>query len=240
MAYLLIADNINIQRLVALYAQQMGFTVEIANNGKEGLEKAISSDFNLILLNMQLPSASGLETTRNLRQSGYKGKIVALTEDSMRDNSQSCLSAGCNEVIAIPAGQKELLTLLERNIAKREAGEPVHQPLMSSMVLDDEVVFELVEKYVSILPSLIDEIRQNYEKQNLEKLKALVHDLKSTGGNYGYMVVTKSAARIELCVRQNKIEDIKLILDELDTIVQQIQLGWNYAQGKEAYKAINQ
>ena len=240
MSYLLITDNINIRRLIDLYAQQMGLTVEFTNNGREGLEKIKATDFVLVLLNIQIGATSYVDIIKSMRQSGYTGKIVALTENAMRDEKQSCLDAGCNEVIAIPDDRKELVTLLERNVAKRAVGEPVQQPLMSSMELDDEVVFELVEKYVSMLPALIDEVRQSYEKQNLEKFKALVHDLKSTGGNYGYMVVTKSAARMELCLRENKMEDIKQILEDMDTIVQQIQLGWNCTQTNEVYKAINQ
>ncbi len=239
MPYLLITGNTNIQRLTSLYVRQMGLTLNIANNGKEGLKKVLAKEFDLILVDMQLPTMSGIDTTKSLRRSGYRGLIIALKENSVDDSKPSYRAVGCNDVIALPIERNEFIHLMEKSIAKLNKDNLSQQPIICTMEFDDEVISQLVEKYVSMLPTMIADIRQVYEKRNIEKFKVLVHDLKSTGGNYGYMIVTKLAAGMEACVRDNKITEIKVILDELDKVVQQIQLGWTYGQGNDGDVAIN-
>jgi len=240
MPYLLITGNTNIQRLTSLYVRQAGHTVEIANNGKVGLEKISLKKYDLIMVDMQLPTMSGIDTTKNLRQSGYKGIIIGLKEHTVMDDKQSCLIAGCNDVISIPIDRNEFIAMLEEKTAKQDAEMPAAQPISCSLQLDDDDVSELVDKFVSMLPALSSDIRQAYEQQDFEKLSGLVHDLKSTGGNYGYMMVSKLAARMEVCLRENDIEHIKAILIELFAVAEQIQLGWGNGPNNNGDMAINE
>jgi len=240
MPYLLITGNTNIQRLTSLYVRQIGLTVDIANNGKAGLDKISRKNFDLIMVDMQLPTMSGIETSKNLRKSGYKGIIVALKENASPDNRQSCLLAGCNDVIATPIDRNNFIAMLEDITAKQDLDTSVVQPIKCSMELDDDDVSQLVDKYVTMLPILSADIRQAYEQKDFEKLSGLVHDLKSTGGNYGYMVVSKLAVRMEACIRENELEEIKTILQELFAVAEQIKLGWNTDRNNNDDVAINQ
>jgi PAS domain S-box-containing protein len=122
---LLVEDGVDNQRLIAAILHKAGASVQTAENGRLGLEKATAAAqrdaaFDLILMDMQMPEMDGYETTRQLRAQGYTAPIVALTAHAMADDRQKCLEAGCNDYITKPIDRKKLLAkVLEYTARKR-------------------------------------------------------------------------------------------------------------------------
>jgi len=99
---LLVEDNTENQRLITKSIRKIGLTVDIAENGKIGVEKALSGNYNLVLMDMQMPVMSGLEAIRQLRDQGYRVPIISITANAIQDDKNSCLTAGANNYLTKP------------------------------------------------------------------------------------------------------------------------------------------
>ena len=76
----------------------------LAVNGQEALDKAVSGNYDLILMDMHMPVMDGHEATQILRDKGYDGLIVAVTASVMSADSEKAINSGCDEYIPKPIG----------------------------------------------------------------------------------------------------------------------------------------
>lgn len=113
---LVVEDNLLNQRVVAIGLQRLGCEVTIAGNGLEALEKAAEADFDLILMDCQMPVMDGLEATRRLRHDARTATlpIIALTANALQESEVACLEAGMNDFLTKPINFELLRQVLMR------------------------------------------------------------------------------------------------------------------------------
>ena len=102
MVILVVEDNLDIQKMLNRKLKKQNWEVHLANDGKEGMEKALEINPDLILMDMHMPRMDGHEATRTLRAKGYTGKIAALTASVMNLDAESAIKDGCNVLIPKP------------------------------------------------------------------------------------------------------------------------------------------
>ena len=119
---LLVEDEEKLARVVELELRYEGYEVEKAFDGREGLEKALSGDFDLVLLDIMLPSLSGMEVLRRLRRESQVPVIMVTARDSVVDKV-SGLDLGADDYITKPFEIEELLARIRAALRKR----PVRQ-----------------------------------------------------------------------------------------------------------------
>ena len=117
---LLVEDEEKLARVVELELRYEGYEVEKAFDGREGLEKALSGDFDLILLDIMLPSLSGMEVLRRLRRESQVPVIMVTARDNVVDKV-SGLDSGADDYITKPFEIEELLARIRAALRKRPA-----------------------------------------------------------------------------------------------------------------------
>jgi len=120
---LMVEDNLINQKISKITLEKSGCKLDVANNGKEGLEKYIQNPYDLILMDIQMPVMDGLEATRQIRkfeeeQGGRHAFIVALTANAMESDRKKAMAAGMDGFIAKPFNPKELFKILHGFIIK--------------------------------------------------------------------------------------------------------------------------
>jgi PAS domain S-box-containing protein len=126
---LLAEDGPDNQRLISFLLRKVGVEVLVAENGQVALDRVLvakpdspgyggasPASFDLILMDMQMPLMDGYEATRQLRQAGYRGPIVALTAHAMKEDRQRCLEAGCDDYLAKPVDRASLIATVARYV----------------------------------------------------------------------------------------------------------------------------
>ena len=106
---LIVEDSVDNQLLAQLYLTRSGATVDFAENGQLGVEKAMSQAYDVVLMDIQMPIMDGYSATRELRKQGFRSPIVALTGYAMKEDQQRCFDAGCDDFLAKPFDRKSLV-----------------------------------------------------------------------------------------------------------------------------------
>jgi CheY-like chemotaxis protein len=120
---LLAEDNPVNQKLAKIMLTKAGYQVEVANGGKEVVEKYTKSpdDFDLIFMDVQMPEMDGLEATKAIRQRGFDTiPIVAMTAHAMKGDREMCLEAGMDDYITKPIKREFVFEVLEKWVFGRE------------------------------------------------------------------------------------------------------------------------
>ena len=115
---LCVEDNSTNQYLILEIVKSWGCNVEIAENGKAAVEKLAQKDFDLILMDIQMPILDGYETTDKIRKELHNEKIpiIAMTAHAMRGEREKCISYGMNDYISKPFDPDDLRTKILQNL----------------------------------------------------------------------------------------------------------------------------
>jgi CheY-like chemotaxis protein/HPt (histidine-containing phosphotransfer) domain-containing protein len=195
-----------------MFIQRSGAQVSLAENGQVAVNMARHEDFDVILMDMQMPVMGGLEATACLREFGCKTPIVALTANALKSDRKKYIEAGANDYLTKPLDLDkfyEMLTLYLYHNNKNEGSEQSVdiEPALDEVeaqkyaYLDDPEFRELVEEFLSLLPTIVSEISDAAGVEDWETLHGASHRLKGSGGSYGFPQLTLAAKDINDAVK---------------------------------------
>ncbi|MBX2998116.1 MAG: response regulator [Caldilineaceae bacterium] len=120
---LLAEDNVVNQKVAMHILHRLGYRVDLAANGLEVLESVERQNYDVILMDVQMPEMDGLEATINIRQTlstGQQPYIVAMTANVMQGDREECLAAGMDDYLSKPFKTNDLIAVLERSSKGRQ------------------------------------------------------------------------------------------------------------------------
>jgi len=116
---LIIEDEEKISRLLQLELTHEGYRVELAGNGREGLDKALAKTWDIILLDVMLPEMNGIEVLRRIRKIDIYTPIIMLTARNTTPDKVNGLDQGANDYVTKPFEIEELLARMRACIRNR-------------------------------------------------------------------------------------------------------------------------
>jgi len=134
---LLAEDHITNQKLALYTLEKLGYRADVASNGVEVLDALSRQDYDVILMDMQMPEMDGLEATRLIRGclAGFRQpRIIAMTANVTKDDRQACLEAGMDDYLAKPIKIEELVAALNKSQPL-----PAHGPVSTRGSLPPDV-----------------------------------------------------------------------------------------------------
>jgi len=118
------------QVLIKSLLKRLGLKVTIVEDGNQAVQKALSKQFDLIFMDIEMPNMNGYEATKAIRKEGLKTPIIALTAYAMKGDDKKCFAAGCNEYISKPIEHKKLLQALTKYLS--EGSEDIRRRIDSA------------------------------------------------------------------------------------------------------------
>ena len=192
--HILVAEDARTnQVLIKSLLKRVGLQVTIVEDGNEAVQKALSKQFEMIFMDIQMPYMNGYEATKALRKEGVRTPIVALTANAMKSDDKKCLAAGCDDYISKPIEKKKLLQVLSKYLSKNSEDlsrqidsvqsdvEQLNQ-LCSETTSSDTAETESGDEQYGELPVDFEIIKKIYDDEEVlkETVKVFLEDAPQT------------------------------------------------------------
>lgn len=207
---LLVEDN-NVNRKILSYMlSNAGYNVTAVEDGMTCLIILKKKQFDLIIMDMQMPILDGYETCKRIRQEhGDDTPILALTAFSMEGDEIKCFNAGCNYYLPKPVSAEQLYNKIQQIFAENLSSDT------DDVQLDEYIIKNLIPEFLDNLGDLILGIKKGLEIKDTEMLASIAHDIKGTAGMYGFNYLSKLAGEIQKEAISNNITKINEIYEDI-------------------------
>jgi len=231
---LLVEDNPVNQKLAARILEGQGAGVKIAPNGEEAIKMLNSEQFDVVLMDVQMPVMDGFEATSIIRRNPKWANIpiIAMTAHAMAGDREKCLAVGMTDYISKPIKKDEMITTIKKVLRTKEPAEPHQQresekrserdaPFDTERALDVvggdlELLREVVDVFFEEAPDLLREIREGIEQRDATRVRKAAHSLKGSVGNFGAEPAYEAARKVESLAEQNDIDGAAEALKSLE------------------------
>jgi CheY-like chemotaxis protein/HPt (histidine-containing phosphotransfer) domain-containing protein len=247
--HILIADDtVANQKVVQAMLRKRGHNVCLATNGREAIEKATSGTFDVILMDVQMPTVDGLQATRAIRESSdvrvAATPIIAMTAHAMRGDAKKCLEVGMNAYISKPIDSRMLIQLIERWAGPgRSATSPqpmiVEEKLASSRTGKEmvtnfdaalarlggnrQLLLELMAFFREDVPVLIRSIEEGMMRNDHPFVERASHSIKGLAANFDASQVVALALGLEKTASANRLNEVEPILQQLQDAIRSLE-----------------
>lgn len=204
----LIAEDVDINQLVIKkHMQKFGFHADFAENGKIALEKLRKGNYDIILMDMQMPVMDGYEAIRAIRKDFPHPvcniPIISITASVMGEAPKKCLEAGANDYVPKPYDIKELRLKMEKWVALKNNIHSQIPPIMHSTNGssangaannekslidleylnqlsdgDDDFSIQMMSYFLDNTPAVLREMSQFYDEKDWKALRNVAHKFK--------------------------------------------------------------
>jgi signal transduction histidine kinase/CheY-like chemotaxis protein/HPt (histidine-containing phosphotransfer) domain-containing protein len=214
---LLAEDNDLNQLLATCIFENWNKKIDIAQNGKIALEKIKENDYDIVLMDIQMPEMDGNDVTRYIRKHyGAKANIpiIALTAHATLGEEKKCLDAGMNGYLSKPFNPYKLLEKIHQNLQEKPESETSFQTdeneklydlkyLREFLENDQKYINEMIMLFLEKTPEVLKLIEEANNSNNSVKLKDGLHKLKSSLSLMGIAKALEIATRIENEIIEN-------------------------------------
>jgi signal transduction histidine kinase/CheY-like chemotaxis protein len=237
---LLAEDNIVNQKVASRLLENLDYRVEVVADGRAAVTAWQSGQFDLILMDCQMPQMDGYEATREIRRleaGACRIPIVALTAHAMKGDEEKCRAAGMDEYLSKPIDRVKLdaclqgllpstsstgstLAIQETSGAFESAQHPVDwQALLASMEGDESFVRDLLDAFITTGDRELAAIATALRTGDADSLRESAHTLKGASANMRASAVTAAAAELESAAGSGASAQIPSLAKSLATEV---------------------
>lgn len=224
---LIVEDNLVNQRLIKHVLQKVGINSTIAGNGKEAIAILENQqDFNLIIMDLQMPVMDGYEATNIIRQKlKLHIPIIAMTATALKDDKIKCYSVGMNDFILKPFNFTDLYKRVLQAIYHEGERLPLkdevpYEKLFNLSILeelgDNSSLLDIINIFFENIPNEIEQLKSYLKENEADKLSKLAHKIK---GAVSILQSTELAALLKnMELQAIGKSDISFLEKEMDKI----------------------
>jgi CheY-like chemotaxis protein len=247
---LLVDDNVINQHVGMEMLAKLGLECDKASNGLEAFEARKTADYDVILMDCQMPVMDGFEATRQIRlfeneASKTKTTIVALTANAMAGDREKCLAVGMNDYLSKPYTIQELFNVLSQTLPisssmdKKiiEAENPSSESKES--LFEDDIIntakfnetkslmgesfSQIIDAFIESGLTNISEMNDAFVAEDFEGLRSAAHALKGSSAMLGIQALSETCGELEERCRSGQTSNMNKQLETISQLFEQSQ-----------------
>ena len=205
------------QKVLSYQLTSLGLSPTIVSNGHEALERAREQEWDLILMDWQMPGMDGFAATRAIRalpDTHARVPIVALSAQAGEDFREQCLQAGMNDYLTKPYEEAALISVLSRWLpgSAIEMPPPIDVAKLSGQ---NRLKEELLQLFLQTTESSLDTLQTAWENRDAAQGKREAHSLRGAAVSIAADVMFQSATRLEAAFVESNWSEAEVLLDDI-------------------------
>jgi PAS domain S-box-containing protein len=209
-------DNTINQKVIKLLLHRLGYRADVVGNGLEAVEALERQDYQVVLMDVQMPEMDGLEATRRLRQR-FRGVhapyIIAMTANAMPGDRERCLEAGMDDYMPKPLEFETLAQVLAaavERVAARRRDDAVINPSRIEQLRaigdEDSLLDEVTMSFIAEVPQLLHKLKHAVREHDGQLLASTAHYLQSSIDFVGANRMRVPCTNLELLGKADNFE----------------------------------
>jgi PAS domain S-box-containing protein len=249
-------DNLTNQLVILAQLDKLGFGATAVMNGADAVKALLEEQYDLVLMDCQMPSMDGYEAARRIRASGRVGiPIVAVTAHAMAGDREKCLNAGMNDYISKPVGLGRLAEVLAKWIGEpgescdgtpapdldtvelAQRSDPLanasfnEEDLLHRLMNDRKLAGKILKGFLSDCPSQLANLRESLEAADAPRARMQAHGLKGAAATVAAVGLEAIALEMETAGMAGQLDRVGELLPRAEEELQQLILsvkgaGW--------------
>ncbi|HUX60937.1 MAG TPA: ATP-binding protein [Ignavibacteriaceae bacterium] len=232
---LLAEDNFINQKVATRILSDAGYNTDPVNNGAEAFEAIKGKDYNLVLMDVQMPEVDGLMATQMVRKlEGEKSKvpIIAITAHALAGDKEKCIEAGMNDYLSKPIIADKMIAMIDGFLfdktpeASTKSEEKIEDKIifnfdhLEKMCLGDKAFQkDLLESYFVDVRSRIAKIHEHLKSNDSVKVAIEGHTIKGASYSVGAIKAGDEAFGIEISGKHSDLESAKERVTSLEKVL---------------------
>jgi signal transduction histidine kinase/DNA-binding response OmpR family regulator len=223
---LLVEDNLVNQKVVLAILRKKGYRIDVANDGREAISalEARDADYDLVLMDVQMPVMDGLEATRVIRRDPRWERlpVLAMTAHAMNGDRERCLQAGMNGYISKPVQPAHLIATIEKHLSPSAAPPPARAPNQLERVLTDRLMREdsalmndLLQLFLQLAPERLERLESAADQADAATLDQEARKIRAAAEQLASPSLGACARSIEQAAERGDFAHVKLALTTL-------------------------
>jgi PAS domain S-box-containing protein len=228
-------DTLFNQKFIRRLLARWGHKATIVENGLAALSAVSQNNFDIVLMDVQMPEMDGFEATEKIRAMESSTKrhvpIIAMTAHAMKGDRERCLEAGMDDYVPKPISSETLLNVINALVDRHQVSDIVSMPdeaqtktgpplfdrkaLLQAFDNDWDFFMEVVDLFVADYPQMMADIKQAIDQQDPSKLERTAHALKGMLGNFQVDASVEKAFVLEKLGRDKTFDKAGATFDTL-------------------------
>jgi CheY-like chemotaxis protein len=252
---ILVVEDVELNQFLARHIMESwGCVVQIVENGALAVERINEDDFDIVLMDIQMPVMDGIQATRQIRGLEDINKssipIVALTANAMRGDFEMYIEAGMNDCLPKPFEEPDLFKTVSRNIRKNNT-HSMQETIVSAPVVavpfekmydlsmvesisggDQSFIVKMLQLFLNTVPASLSEMRSFSDKGAWLELSKVAHKLKSTIDSMGIAELKQTIRDIENLGKAGKDTAtippmVKTVIETMDRVMARVKKDYS-------------
>lgn len=243
---LLVEDHPVNQLVILNQLQMLGYEADCVDNGKDAIAKLEAQNYDIVLMDCQMPVLDGYQATQELRRREGLHRhtvVIALTAHALAGDREKCLAAGMDDYLSKPVDQEALGAMIQRWVKHTAKPEVKNTPEPSLPSLNEtpldlqrlhnlsrgRVTFQkrLVQAFVDHAQPGLEQIRRALQLNDFVTVEQQAHRIKGASANVGVLLMPDVAAQLERQAREKTLEGATERLQGLERQLEQVKAFLN-------------
>jgi PAS domain S-box-containing protein len=218
---LLVDDSKDNVFLVKEFLKGSEYSVDVAENGVDALAKVNARDYELILMDVQMPIMDGHTATRFIREweeDNHRPEvpILALTAHALQSEVEKSMQAGCTAHLTKPIQRQGLLSAIAQYAGSRNPARITVTP--------PEGFEELSRDYLARHKEAMSSWHDLLDRGDYDRVRRMAHDVKGTGASYGFAPLTNVARSLEQAAAAHDLARMQSALSSMEAYLESVEL----------------